>query len=105
MSNQKQYWKGYEELENEPGFVAAREKEFVEDLPMEEFLGNESNLGSSQTNRRDFLKFLGFGETAATLAACEAPVNKAIPYVVKPETITPGVPNYYAPRGSRSGAL
>ncbi|MFZ9700681.1 MAG: TAT-variant-translocated molybdopterin oxidoreductase [Flavobacteriales bacterium] len=25
MSNQKQYWKGYEELENEPGFVAARE--------------------------------------------------------------------------------
>jgi molybdopterin-containing oxidoreductase family iron-sulfur binding subunit len=96
MSNQKQYWKGYEELENEPGFVAAREKEFVEDLPMEEFLGNESNLGSSQTNRRDFLKFLGFGVTAATLAACEAPVNKAIPYLVKPETITPGVPNYYA---------
>lgn len=96
MSNQQHYWKGYEELENEPGFVAGREKEFAEDLPMEEFLGNEANLGSTQTNRRDFLKFLGFGVTAATLAACETPVNKAIPYLVKPETITPGVPNYYA---------
>ncbi|MFT4754444.1 MAG: Fe-S-cluster-containing dehydrogenase component, partial [Salibacteraceae bacterium] len=32
----------------------------------------------------------------ATLAACEAPVMKSIPYVVKPEEITPGVANYYA---------
>src|SRR5204862_3375550 len=44
-----------------------------------------------------FLKFLGFSTLAATLvASCEVPVRKAIPYAIKPEDITPGVPNYYA---------
>ncbi|HRQ83564.1 MAG TPA: hypothetical protein PLV70_00460, partial [Flavobacteriales bacterium] len=43
-----------------------------------------------------FLKFLGFSVGAATLAACEAPVIKSIPYVNKPEEITPGVANWYA---------
>lgn len=48
-------------------------------------------------NRRDFLKFLGFGLGAATVAAgCDIPVKRAIPYVVKPEEIVPGVANYYA---------
>ena len=48
-------------------------------------------------NRRDFLKFLGFGLGAATVAAgCDIPVKRAIPYVVKPEAIVPGVANYYA---------
>ncbi|MEM9984010.1 MAG: 4Fe-4S dicluster domain-containing protein, partial [Bacteroidota bacterium] len=55
-------------------------------------------------NRRDFLKLMGFGMTAATLAACaEGPVKKAIPYVNKPDDIIPGVANYYAsttPAGS-----
>ncbi len=90
------YWKGYEELEQDPAFVANREKEFPGEVPMDEFLGDGEALDATSTNRRDFLKFLGFSVTAATLAACETPVTKAIPYVVKPETITPGVPNYYA---------
>ena len=48
-------------------------------------------------NRRDFLKMLGFGVSAAAVAAaCEIPIRKSIPYVVKPEEITPGIPNYYA---------
>jgi len=51
---------------------------------------------SSVTPRRDFLKALGFGLGAVTLAACQrTPVHKSIPYVVKPEEITPGVPNFY----------
>src|SRR5690606_11101427 len=37
-------------------------------------------------------ELLGFSTAAATLAACEAPVIKSIPYVVKPDSITPGVP-------------
>jgi len=95
MSNNKVYWKGYEELDNDPEFVKNREKEFVHDLPMDEFLSDEKTATAS-TNRRDFLKFLGFSVTAATLAACETPIKKAIPYVIKPETITPGVANYFA---------
>ena len=46
--------------------------------------------------QEDFLKFLGFSTAAATLAACEAPVVKSIPYVNKPDEIVPGIANYYA---------
>lgn len=95
MSNKKVYWKGFEELENDPEFLKNKEKEFVHDLPMDEFLSDEKTANAN-TNRRDFLKFLGFSVTAATLAACETPIKKAIPYVIKPETITPGVANYFA---------
>lgn len=92
----KKYWKGLEELNNSPEFVQKVNNEFAEQIPVEEFLGDNNLASNNGTNRRDFLKFLGFSVAAASLAACEAPVNKAIPYVVKPEEITPGVANYYA---------
>lgn len=87
MAENKIYWKGLEELNKEAEFLKNSEREFPEYLP-------ESEDGG--TPRRDFLKLMGFGIAAATLAACEAPVKKAIPYLNKPEDITPGVPNYYA---------
>ncbi|WP_185849279.1 4Fe-4S dicluster domain-containing protein [Blattabacterium cuenoti] len=54
------------------------------------------NLLKGETSRRDFLKWLGFSTASVTLSACKGPVIKSIPYVVKPDNITPGVPNYYA---------
>jgi molybdopterin-containing oxidoreductase family iron-sulfur binding subunit len=39
---------------------------------------------------------MGFSIAAASMAACEAPVRKAIPYLNKPVGLEPGVPNYYA---------
>jgi molybdopterin-containing oxidoreductase family iron-sulfur binding subunit len=95
MSTTKKYWKGIEELQETPEFLNLQQNEFAEELPVDKFLGDE-NLVDSSTNRRDFLKFLGFSVTAASLAACETPVRKAIPYLNKPEEITPGVANYYA---------
>lgn len=95
MSNTKKYWKGIEELEETPEFIHNKQNEFAEDLPVDTFLSN-NNLAETSTSRRDFLKFLGFSVTAATLAACEAPVKKAIPYLNKPEQILPGISNYYA---------
>lgn len=95
MGTTKKYWKGLEELTNDSSFVQAQQNEFSEYVPVEKFLENES-LKDTSTSRRDFLKLFGFSVTAATLAACEAPVNKAIPYVMKPEEVTPGVANWYA---------
>jgi len=47
-------------------------------------------------SRRGFLKGLGIG-AAATLSACQrSPVRHALPYLVPPEEITPGVPVHYA---------
>ncbi len=91
--SQKQYWKGLEELNNSAAHQQVVENEFKEDLPF----GLSGNLMDATTPRRDFLKFLGYSTLAATLvASCEMPVRKAIPYAIKPEDITPGVPNYYA---------
>jgi anaerobic selenocysteine-containing dehydrogenase len=68
--------------------------EFREEMPIEAL--DEDSFGL-KSNRRDFLKVFGFGMTAAALTACvETPINKAIPYVVKPENVTPGVASWYA---------
>lgn len=95
MKSNKKYWNGLEDLTNDPTGVVTREQEFNQELPVEEQLSEET-LGI-RSNRRDFLKVFGFGITAATLAACvETPVRNAIPYVIKPENITPGVASWYA---------
>ena len=96
--NKKQYWKGVEQLTNHPEFVKYASKEFPQELPYKE--GVLQDGGSS---RRDFLKLMGFSVAAASLAACEAPVRKAIPYLNKPEEINPGIPNYYASTYANGG--
>lgn len=96
MSSNKKYWKSVEELENSSIVEALRNNEFVEEIPTDEFLGNSEALSTSGTSRRDFLKYVGFSTAAVTLAACEGPVHKSIPYVLQPEQIIPGVADYYA---------
>ncbi|MEH6537119.1 MAG: TAT-variant-translocated molybdopterin oxidoreductase [Psychroserpens sp.] len=97
MSSNKKYWKSVEELNENSSIVETlKQNEFVEEIPTGEFLGNKESLESSSTTRRDFLKYVGFSTAAASLAACEGPVIKSIPYVVQPESIVPGVANYYA---------
>ena len=95
MANTKKYWKGIEELNETKSFRDSKESEFPQSSSIESFLADEK-LGESSTGRRDFLKFLGFSVAAATVAACEAPVIKAVPYVMKPENVTPGMPTWYA---------
>ncbi|MFD0837159.1 TAT-variant-translocated molybdopterin oxidoreductase [Mariniflexile aquimaris] len=97
MSSNKKYWKSVEELNENSSIVETlKQNEFVEQIPVDEFLGNKEALGASSTTRRDFLKYVGFSTAAASLAACEGPVVKSIPYVVQPTEIIPGVANYYA---------
>ncbi len=92
---EKKYWKGVEELDNSPEYLKLKNNEFYEHLPIEQSMGNKA-ASITETTRRDFLKYLGFGVAAASLAACETPIRKSLPYVVKPEEIIPGVPNFYA---------
>ncbi|MEM7161943.1 MAG: TAT-variant-translocated molybdopterin oxidoreductase [Bacteroidota bacterium] len=91
----KKYWKGLEDLHNTEDFQNNVQNEFPEELSLSEVVGGQSESEAS-TGRRDFLKLLGFSVSAATLAACETPVTKVIPYVNKPENVTPGLPTYYA---------
>ncbi len=86
-------WIGEQDLVRTQEFIDNSNKEtsLIEDL------GDNEGTSSLKANRRDFLKFLGFGLGAATVAAgCDIPVKKALPYVTKPDSIVPGIANYYA---------
>ena len=96
----KRYWRGLEELRNDEKFVKDAKSEFA-DAPTE--TQYESLVDGVGTHRRDFLKVLGFGMAAVSLAACETPVKKAIPYINKPEGEFPTIANWYASTYSEGG--
>ena len=84
-----QVWLGTDQLEASQDYLKATDNE----VGTPEVAAESPRLEAS---RRDFLKYLGFGMTAATIASCDVPVRKAIPYVSKPDTIVPGVATYFA---------
>ena len=90
MNHDNGIWVGAEDLMRDEAFAQSSQSEFsVENIDQAD--------GNWQASRRDFLKLMGFGLGAATIAAsCEIPVKKAIPYVTKPDEIVPGVANYFA---------
>jgi MoCo/4Fe-4S cofactor protein with predicted Tat translocation signal len=91
----KAIWIGAEDLTQDQAFLERSEKEFAE-LSLES-VATEEQAGGWAASRRDFLKLMGFGLGAATVAAaCETPVRKVMPYVTKPQDIVPGIANYYA---------
>ncbi|MFN0014075.1 MAG: TAT-variant-translocated molybdopterin oxidoreductase, partial [Saprospiraceae bacterium] len=90
MHHDNGIWVSTEDLNREESFVRSAEKEFSVETMTE-------TDGQWAASRRDFLKLMGFGLGAATLAAsCEIPVKRAIPFVTKPDSIVPGVANYFA---------
>ena len=86
QENNNKVWVSVEDLTNDASVLEAQQNEFAH---------SEEN-DSNDPSRRDFLKYMGFGLGAATVASCEIPVKKAIPYVVKPNEIVPGVATYFA---------
>jgi len=91
----EKYWRSLEELKNGPDGKAERaveeeQKNLLLDLA-------DRKITNANASRRDFLKLVGFSfATAAITSSCEKPVQKAIPYLVKPEEVTPGKASYYA---------
>ena len=98
MSKEKIYWKSIHQLDGtNPELSELSNREFADKLPTDLYDNHISDNQEDQfSSRRDFLKYLGFSTAAAALVACDGPVIKSVPYVVKPEQITPGNANYYA---------
>lgn len=96
MKNQNnEIWIGTDQIANDPIYNEITSQEFYE-RPLTEHLVEDKTM-ELNANRRDFLKYMGFGLGAATIAAsCDIPIRKAIPYVTKPDEIVPGVATYYA---------
>ncbi|WP_347839722.1 TAT-variant-translocated molybdopterin oxidoreductase [uncultured Draconibacterium sp.] len=84
------YWRSLEELNNPAEF---KKNEIKLELDAKRAVLKKA----SGASRRDFLKTFGFSvAAAAVVASCKRPVDKAIPYLVKPEEVSPGMANYYA---------
>ena len=83
----KSYWKSLHERDHARECAAKARDEFPEPLHPE----------PTQLGRRGFLRAAGFTFAGAALTGCQtAPVEKAIPYLVQPEEITPGRALHYA---------
>lgn len=99
MKDQKSYndiWIGSEDLGRDEKFIDQATKE-MPDASVSSMLAQGASFASASTGRRDFLKYLGFSISAATIAAsCEIPLKRAIPYITKPDDIVPGIANYFA---------
>jgi molybdopterin-containing oxidoreductase family iron-sulfur binding subunit len=96
-----EYWKSPEELRSGPslrGEFPGGLPTLLSDLsgPPSDGAERPSEDHDSETSRRDFLTLMGFSVTAAGLAACRAPEQKAIPMPVATDEMIAGVPNYYA---------
>ena len=90
MSTELKFWKSIEELQRH----SASPDESGRDC----FAGQRARTGPPPApSRRDFLTIAGFSVAAAALTACSrGRVQKAIPFLNKPEELTPGVPTLYA---------
>jgi len=101
MNQKPKIWKGSEELNSSSDFEENKHNEFPEKLPLKQL---SDDVETFKAPRRDFLKFMGFSLTAATVAAgCEMPVRKVIPYLNKPEEVTPGMSTWYASTYAEGG--
>ncbi|HZL08887.1 MAG TPA: TAT-variant-translocated molybdopterin oxidoreductase [Prolixibacteraceae bacterium] len=89
----KTYWRSIEELANPKEL---RREEVREEAKQKSML-MKGDVEMNASSRRDFLKTFGFSIAAASIvASCKRPVEKAIPYLVKPDEINPGTADYYA---------
>jgi molybdopterin-containing oxidoreductase family iron-sulfur binding subunit len=91
---EKKYWKSLEEQANLP-IINPGQKDVDASRSLLDLIDDE--IDSKPSSRRNFLKFCGFSfATAAIATSCQNPVNTAIPYLSKPEEVTPGMANHYA---------
>ncbi len=92
----KKYWKSLDELGEAPEFQDFLHREFPE---------GASEMGSG-VSRRKFLQVMGAGMALAGVSGCQVirrPVQNILPYNKMPESLIPGVPQFYATTMSVSG--
>ena len=97
-ASQPRHWIGPEELEagywSKPEVREQRGQEFF--VKPVEWLEQVDKTDTAGLARREFLTVMGASMAMASLACARRPVHKIIPYVVKPEEVTPGEATWYA---------
>ncbi|WNG49451.1 4Fe-4S dicluster domain-containing protein [Archangium minus] len=81
------YWQSLAARAGDPALLEQSRNEFAEELPVGV---------AAQSSRRDFFKVMGLSAAAAMVACQRAPVQKAVPFIAKPDELTPGLALWYA---------
>ena len=81
-------WRSAADRDDAPGHSALRAAEF---LP-----GAMDPSGDAGPSRRTFMKVMGASMALAGLSGCRRPAEAVLPYARKPETVIPGIPDFYA---------
>lgn len=91
----EKYWRSIEEIETGP---ILDEKDKAQDTHNDDVLGMLEGLPlKASASRRDFLKIMSYSVAGgALLAACQKPVQKAIPFLIQPSDTIPGKASHYA---------
>lgn len=86
------YWRSFRELYNDPEFIKERDSEFAPGA-----LDKPDTGSMSKFSRRKFLALLS-ASAAVAASGCSNYRNNGeiVPYLKKPESVTIGLPNYYA---------
>ncbi len=80
------YWRSIENRKRTKEYIASIENEFAEGM-----------TEISAMDRRSMLKVMGASIALSGLGvSCRRPEEKILPYVKQPESITPGIPNFFA---------
>ncbi len=87
-TSNKTYWKSFGELGRDPAVLEQLRNEFPADY-------DEPSSDASSITRRTFMGLLA-ASAALAAAGCRRPEQKIVPYVRKPEYLTPGIANYFA---------
>jgi len=85
------YWQSLAARNGDPALLERARQEFPEELPV-----GVSATAPDETTRRDFFKVMGLSAAAAMAACSKAPLQKVLPYVSKPDELTPGLALWYA---------
>lgn len=85
----RKYWVSLEHRDNDPEFMAQVEREFSRS-PLSVLEGDLGGIA-----RRDFLKIMGASIALSATGCIRRPVEKVVPYAVRPEDIIPGQANHY----------
>ncbi len=83
---ENKYWRSLGQLNDSPEYRKQLLKEYR----------TENSDDPNRFSRRNFLSIMGASIALAGLAGCRRPVEKIVPYVMQPEEVIPGVPEYYA---------
>ncbi|AKJ01772.1 quinol:cytochrome c oxidoreductase iron-sulfur protein precursor [Archangium gephyra] len=85
------YWQSLAARAGDPAVLERSRNEFAEELPV-----GVAAQPPDASSRRDFFKVMGLSAAAAMVACQRAPVQKAVPFLTKPDELTPGLSLWYA---------